>query len=225
MSYDFSFSKKTISFALAGFAFVGILLFVAGLLIGTSWKAEPAPAVAVVAKQPAPAPPAPEPPAPQQQPIVRADVAKPEAVVPSEADASSAASAPVRQSHGSAASLNSKRWQSLLPALPVLPATANDGELKIIQEAEPSVNEAAETTDYSVQVGVFVSENDAHQLVRQLQKKGYTPIVLAASDEGSKLWYSVRIGAYKNKTEAAQAASNIAGQEQLKAVVRPLGSL
>jgi cell division septation protein DedD len=222
MSYDFSFSKKTISFALGGFAFVGILLFVAGLLIGTSWKAEPAPAVAVVAKQPAPAPPAPEPPAPQQQPIVRADVAKPEAAVPSEADASSVASAPVRQSHGNAASLNSKRWQSLLP---VLPATANDGELKIIQEAEPSVNEAAETTDFSVQVGVFVSETDAHQLVRQLQKKGYTPIVLAASDEGSKLWYSVRIGAYKNRTEAAQAASNIAGQEQLKAVVRPLGSL
>jgi cell division septation protein DedD len=220
MSYDFSFSKKTISFALAGFAFVGIMLFVAGLLIGTNWKAEPAPAVAVVAKQPAPAPPAPPPPAaPQEEPAVRADVAKPEAAMPSEADASSGASAPVKQAHGNAASVSSKRWQSFLPAPP------NDGELKIIREAEPSANEDAEMTAFSVQVGVFVFENDAHQLVRQLQKKGYTPIVLAASDKDSKLKYSVRIGAYKNETEAARAASNIAEQEKLTAIVRPLGSL
>ncbi|HEV7377852.1 MAG TPA: SPOR domain-containing protein [Pyrinomonadaceae bacterium] len=220
MSYDFSFNKKTISFALAGFAFVGIMLFIAGLLVGTNWKAEPPAAAIVAAKQPAPAPPAPAPvAAPQEEPVVRAEMARPEVAMPSEADASSGVSAPVKQSHGSAASVNSKRWQSFLPAPP------NDGELKIIQEAEPSANDDAETTAFSVQVGVFVAESDAHQLVRQLQKKGYTPIVLAASDKDSKLKYSVRIGAYKNETDAAQAASNIADQEKLTAVVRPLGSL
>ena len=72
---------------------------------------------------------------------------------------------------------------------------------------------------------MFNSENEAHQLVRQLQKKGYTPIVLAANDDESRLWYAVRIGAYTDKTEATRAASNINAQEKLKAVVRPLGAL
>jgi cell division septation protein DedD len=220
MSYDFSFSKKTISFALAGFAFVSIMLFIAGLLVGTNWKAEPTSIVAVADKQPAAAPPpAPPPAAAPQEPVIRADTTRPEAVEPGQASALNVATAPVKQAHGNAASVYSKRW------LAPLPAPQSDGELKIIQEAQPSASETAEMSAFSVQVGVFVSENDAHQLVRQLQKKGYTPIVLAASDDESRLWYSVRVGAYTNKTEAAQAASNIADQEKLKAVVRPLGSL
>lgn len=217
MSYDFSFNKKTISFVLAGFAFVGIMLFVAGLLIGTNWKAAPS-AAAVAGKQPAAAP-APEPVVAPPEPVMRADGAKPEVVAPSAADTSSNPSAPVKQAHGNAARVTSKRAQAAPPV------SQEDGELKIIQEAEPAANEAAEVSAFSVQVGVFLDENDAHQLVRQLQKKGYTPIVLAASDDESRLWYAVRIGTYTNKTEATQAASNIAGQEKLKAVVRPLGSL
>jgi cell division septation protein DedD len=217
MSYDFSFDKKTISFVLAGSAFMGVMLFIAGLLVGTNWKAEPDASTTVPAKQPAAAP-APAPPPAPPEPVMRADVARPEVAAPSEADATSDTSAPVKQAHSNAASINSKRWQAS-------PAPYNDGELKIIQEAEPSANEATDTSAFSVQVGVFVSENEAHQLVRQLQKKGYTPIVLAARDDESKLWYSVRIGSYTNKTGATQAASNIAGQEKLKAIVRPLGSL
>lgn len=218
MNYDFSFSKKTIIFALAGFVFVGGMLFIAGLLIGTTWKAEPNAAANVVAQQPAAAPAPPPPPVTQPEPLMTMDLSKPEAA-PLDLSASTGAPAAVKQAHGNAASFNYRRAPMSTTVSP------DDGELKIIQEAEPSANESAETTPFSVQVGVFASENDAHQLVRQLQKKGYTPIVLAAGDDKSRLQYAVRIGAYRNQTEAAQAASNIAEQEKLKAIVRPLGSL
>jgi|GEM_PF-1306048 len=219
MNYDFSFSQKNLIFALAGFAFVGSMLFVTGLLVGTNWKAEPNAAANVTAQQPAAAPaPPPAPPAPQQEPLMTMDLSRPEAA-PFDLFDSSVEPAQVKQAHGNPAGMSSRRETAYAPALP------NDGEIKIIEEAEPVADEADETPDYSVQVGVFASENDAHLLVRQLQKKGYTPIVLAASDEKSRLFYSVRIGTYRNQTEAANAASNIAEQEKLKAVVRPLGSL
>lgn len=222
MNYDFSFSKKALSLVLAGSSFVGVMLFVAGLLVGTSWKAAPNDAAVVAVKQPVAAP-QPEPTVAPQEPVMSAHVAVPEPAAPGAADdavaAAGGASAPVKQAHANTASVTIRRWQAPTPAAP------DDDELRVVQEAEPAGNEDTETPAFSVQVGVFASENEAHQLVRQLQKKGYTPIVLAANDDESRLRYSVRIGAYANMTEAAQAASNIAGQEKLKAVVRPLGSL
>jgi cell division septation protein DedD len=234
MSYDFSFSKKAISFVLAGFTFVGLMLFAAGLLIGTNWKAEPvAVAANAVDKQLVDVPPpTPAPDVAAQEPVLSANVARPGAAMPLGADAgSSLASPPVRQAHGNALIVDDRRWQARAPVAAPAAATTtttapHDNELRVIQEAEPaSANEDAGTAPFSVQVGVFVAEKDAHQLVRQLQKKGYTPVVLAANDDESRLWYSVRIGAYKNMTDAAHAASNISEQEKLKAAVRPLGSL
>jgi cell division protein FtsN len=218
MSYDFSFSKKAISFMLAGSAFVGLMLFMAGLLVGTSWKAEPNDAATLAGTQPV-AKPQPEPTIAPQEPVITAQATTPETVAPSAADATGVASPPVRQAHGNAVPVIGRRWHAPAPAAP------NDDELRVVQEAGTATSDEAELPSFSVQVGVFVSENEAHQMVRQLQKKGYTPIVLAANNEESKLRYSVRIGAYTNMTEAAQAASNISEQEKLKAVVRPLGSL
>lgn len=136
MSYDFSFSKKTISLVLAGSAFVGVMLFLAGLLIGTNWKAEPN-AANVAVKQPAAAPPAPQPTDTPQAPVMMSDAAIPDAAVPSEAGASSGAASPVRQAHSNAASVNSKRRQTP-------PAPPNDGEVRLIQEAAPATNIAGQ---------------------------------------------------------------------------------
>jgi cell division protein FtsN len=218
MSYDFSFSKKAISFVLAGSIFVGIMLFTAGLLVGTTWKAETKAAAAVAATQPS-ATPQPEPTIDAQEPVMSAAAVIPETAAPGANDEWRDPSPPVKQAHGNNASVSGRRWHAPQPA------AAHDDELRVVQEAETAVNEAAETAPFSVQVGVFASENEAHQLVRQLQKKGYAPIVLAANNDESRLLYSVRIGTYTNKTEAAHAAANIADQEKLKAVVRPLGSL
>jgi len=218
MSYDFSFSKKTLIFALAGFLFVGIVLFVAGLLIGTSWKTVPNADADVAGKQHIAAPATQPPPAPPE-PVLMADVSPPATAGPGDTNATSAAAPIVKQAHSDAAKLDNKTSQASIAAPP------NDGELKIIQEADKSGSEAADMPAYSVQVGVFLTENESQQLVRQLQKKGYTPIVLAATDDEGRLWFSVRIGTYTNKLDAAKAALNIAEQEKLKAVVRPLSSL
>jgi hypothetical protein len=138
MSYDFSFSGKTISFVVGGAAFVGLMLFIAGLLVGASWNAEPK-AVdkvdRVAGQPPVVATPTPAPAAPE--PVVTADAATPEAAAPVAAqDAPGGASLPARQAHGSAASVNSRR--SSVPT----PTPPNDGELRVVEEAEPSPGEA-----------------------------------------------------------------------------------
>jgi cell division protein FtsN len=234
MSYDFSFNQKSISFLLGGFAFVGAMLFIAGLLIGVNWKAEPtATANTLASKQPVVTPaPAPEAAPVPKEPVLRADASKREVAEPVDETPSSDDPAPDKKAHSSNTTKlsvdNSRReiTNSRRETAPAPVANGDPGELKIIQRAESSANDAAaDMLSFSVQVGVFVDESEANQLVRQLQNKGYTPIVLAASDDEGRMWYAVRIGAYANKTEAAQAASNIARQEKIKAVVRPLGSL
>ncbi len=230
MNYDFSFSGKTLSLVLAGSAFVGIMLFIAGLLVGTNWIGEPNTAAPVAVKQTV-AEPMPEPTAaPPVAPIMSADLSTPHlaATVPADAASVDAATAsPDRQAHGSvpgvnssAASVNRRREQAPASAAP------NDTELRVIQEAEPAAaTEPPESPTFSVQVGVFATENDAHQLARQLQKKGHAAVILAARGDRAATWFAVRIGTYTNKTEAAQAAAKIAGQEKIEAIVRPFGSL
>jgi cell division protein FtsN len=223
MSYDFSFNKKTFSFLLGGCAFVGILLFIAGLLIGTAWKVEPIATASVAGGQQV-APPPPPAPAPDQatvpkEPALRAETATPKSPNPSDVAAPSVIPSPIRQAHKGIAGVAGKREL----ATPTIPE--GDDGLKIIQEAEPPAAESTERPTFSVQIGVFAKENDANQLVRQLQNKGYAPFVLTANDDGSRVWYAVRVGAFTNWTEATQAASDFTKQEKIQTMVRPLGSL
>lgn len=221
MSYDFSFDKKTVTFLLGGFAFVGIMLFIAGLLVGTNWKAEPPAIAAATVVQPAiAATPAPAP-APQE-PVARPDTVKPEADTPIEADTPDASPTPAKKAHAVPS-------MEIMKELAPPPVDETDSEVKVIERANPSAAAAddsnkADQLTYSVQVGIFQDKNEANQLVRQLRNKGFAPIVLSASDNGTQ-WYSVRIGVYTNQTEAAEAASNLARQEKIKTIVRPLGSL
>jgi hypothetical protein len=135
MSYDFSFSGKSISLVVGGAAFVGVMLFIAGLLVGTSWNAEPGASDKVAGKQPVAVAPTPAPttaPA-APEPVVTADAATPEAAAPAGAgDAPGGASLPVKQAHGNAASVN--RGRASVPT----PTPPNDGELRVVQEAEPA---------------------------------------------------------------------------------------
>lgn len=216
MSYDFSFDKKTISLLLGGFVFVGATLFIGGLLLGANWRAE-LPATASSSGGQTVASPTPEPPPVPKEPVLRADATRPVAAAEPSIEPT-----PAEQAHNSSAGVNSRR--------PSAPQPIPDDEVKIISRADASPAEDDEPNQvdqqmFSVQVGVFFDKNNANELVRQLQAKGYTPIVLTATDDENRLWYAVRIGAYTNKTEAMQAGSNITKQEKLQTIVRPLGSL
>lgn len=218
MNYNFSFDKKTIALLLGGLAFVGTLLFVAGLLVGTNWKAEqPAVAAAVTGGQPPPAAaPAPAP----TTPVVNAPAVRPEHETSDETAEADAAPSPAQQAHGVAGVRSVKEVGRAQ-------LYDGDGEMKIVERAQSSAPRAdgPNQSSFSVQVGVFVDEKDANRLVGQLRNKGYAPFVLATNDDESHTWYAVRIGTYPDKTEATRAASNIATQENIKTFVRPFGSL
>jgi septal ring-binding cell division protein DamX len=78
---------------------------------------------------------------------------------------------------------------------------------------------------FTVQVGVFLDQNEASRFLREMGRKGYAPTFFADRDSENRQWYAVRIGAYPDEDQAANAAANLTRQEKIKAVVRPLGSL
>jgi cell division septation protein DedD len=102
-------------------------------------------------------------------------------------------------------------------------------EVRIIEEApaDPASedNAASEPEYVTVQVGVFLDEKEASRLLQQMERKGYAPSFFSGRDAEARQWYAVRIGAYSDKQQAANAATNFTRQEKMKAVVRPLGSL
>lgn len=222
MSYDFSFDRKTFTLLLGGFAFVGIMLFIAGLLVGTNWETEqPAVASAVTGVQTPAAAPAPAP--VPTEPVIREPAARPGPETSDEMTEPAADPAPAQQAHSPASPAVTKESLRAQPY-------EGGGEMKIVERAQSPAPEAAESnktgqSSFSVQVAVFVDEKDANQLVRQLQGKGYTPFVLATGDGEARTWYAVRIGTYTDRAEAERAATNIAAQEKIKTFVRPLGSL
>ena len=96
--------------------------------------------------------------------------------------------------------------------------------------AEAAADQSAEATDsepeyVTVQVGVFLDQNAANHLLKQMENKGYSPSFFSGRDAEARQWYAVRIGAYSDRQQAANAAANFTRQEKIKAVVRPLGSL
>jgi DedD protein len=222
MSYNFSFDKKTISLLLGGLAFVGTLLFIAGLVVGANWKAEqPAVAAAATGGQPPALAPAAAPAPAPAGPAVNVPAAKPEEDTSDETAEADASPSPAQQAHGVAGNTKVAGRAQLYDY---------GGEMKIVERAQSPAARADELngpnqSSFSVQVGVFVDEKDANRLVGQLRNKGYAPFVLATNDDESHTWYAVRIGTYTDKTEATRAASNIAAQENIKTFVRPLGSL
>jgi cell division septation protein DedD len=105
---------------------------------------------------------------------------------------------------------------------------ANGGGIQIIQEAaaDGAADAAESEPDFvTVQVGVFLDQNDANRLLKDMERKGYSPSFFSGRDAEARQWFAVRIGAYSDRQQAANAAANFTRQEKMKAVVRPVGSL
>ena len=77
---------------------------------------------------------------------------------------------------------------------------------------------------FTVQVGAFLNEKYAKNLVMDLESRGYAPYIFKAQDAQDRTWYTVRVGDYGDKKEAAQAASDLASKEKVRTIVRPAGS-
>jgi septal ring-binding cell division protein DamX len=210
MNYEFALDKKAVVAMIVGSIVIGVLLFVAGLVVGRQWSNVESSTGSTSAENERANLPA--------EPVLNEEAtpntdapktAKPKLTLPKDqAETATQASVAAAQ-----------------------PPAAN-GEVRIIEEAATDEGAAgaeeqpAAEPDYvTVQVGVFLDEKDASKLLQQMERKGYAPTFFSGRDAEARQWYAVRIGMYSDKQQAASAAANFTKQEKLKAVVRPVEAL
>jgi septal ring-binding cell division protein DamX len=217
MNYEFSLSKTASISLIAGSVFISVLLFGAGLVVGSQWLVSDSTSAETIAKNEKTDVPA-EPVLREEKPSVPKTPTAPNITAPAAPGAVGAPAKPPAAQQLAATSAETT---------PAAAAPGANGEVKIIQEADPATDEnAASAPDFvTVQIGVFLDEKDADRLLKEVERKGYAPSFFSGRDAEARQWYAVRIGAYSDKQQAANAAANFTKQEKMKAEVRPLGSL
>jgi len=217
MNYEFSLSKTASISLIAGSIFISLLLFGAGLVVGSQWLVSSSTSSETTAKNEERDVPA-EPVLKEEKRLAPKSPAAPNMIAPPMSVGP--AKAPAAQQPAATVAATDIAEPAAAPAA--------NGEIKIIQEAgaDPAANETASEPDYvTVQIGVFRDEKEADRLLKEVERKGYAPSFFSGRDAEARQWYAVRIGAYSDKQQAANAAANFTKQEKLKATVRPLGSL
>jgi septal ring-binding cell division protein DamX len=221
MNYEFALDKKAVISVIAGSVVIAVLLFVAGWVIGRQWTVAASGEVASTTSND-------ERNALPNEPVLNEEVSAPKAQAPGSAKPKltvpkEAVEAPAQASTATSAATSAAATRAMPTAQPV-------GEVRIIEStaddaaAEPNAN-AAEPEYVTVQVGVFLDQKEASQLLQQIERKGYAPTFFSGRDDEARQWYAVRIGVYSDKQQAANAAANFTKQEKIKAVVRPISSL
>ena len=214
MNYEFSLKKSALVALIAGSVVIGVLMFSAGLVVGSQWLTGHAASAESVAQNEERNLP--------KEPVLTDDEAapaKPKKVTPNPAvptkPAAPVAPKPTVPSPAAAAAAAAQ-------------TQAVNGGIEIIQQAgaDAAADSAESDPEYvTVQVGVFLNQEDANRLLKDIERKGYSPSFFTGRDAEARQWYAVRIGAYSDRQQAANAAANFTRQEKMKATVRPLGSL
>ena len=210
MNYEFSLNKTALLSLIAGSIVFAFLLFIGGLVIGSYWLATESAAIhSASAKNEKDA-------LPKEPVLAEEEAPAPKSALPKKVVEPAAA--------GPKAPTVTLAPEAAAQAISAQP---NDGEIRVIQEAAADATNVAETDpEYvTVQVGVFLDENEANNLLKRMESRGYSPSYFSGRDAQARQWFAVRIGAYSDKQQAENAAANFTKQEKLKAVVRPIGSL
>ncbi len=212
MNYEFSLNKTSLISLVAGSIVFGVLLFAAGLVVGSEWLGTTSAATsgAVAKNEEAEGP---------TEPVLNDEEPAPKKKGAPPKNADQKETAPAEEPA-----------EDEPKAAP--PATAQEvglnGGIQIIQETATDANGEmveSEPEYVTVQVGVFLDQEEANRLLKNIERKGYAPSFFSGRDAEARQWYAVRIGAYSDRQQAANAAANFTRQEKMKAVVRPLGSL
>ena len=212
MNYEFALKKSGLVSIVAGCVVISVLLFGAGLVVGSQWLSSAAAADDSPAKN--------EETSVAKEPVLNEEKAPAsKTALPKTQIAPPALKAPAATAPGASTAV----------AETVAAAAPANGEVQIISEAaaeNANGDGAASEPEYvTVQIGVFLDEKEADRLLKDVERKGYAPSFFSGRDAEARQWYAVRIGAYSDKQQAANAAANFTRQEKMKAVVRPLGSL
>ena len=216
MNYEFALDKKAIVSLVACLILIGVLLFVAGWIIGRQWPTSESAATpsGVTGEHRAELPR--EPLLDEEMSAPKADAptrVKPKVELPPQPSQHLTTPAPPAVSQAAAAAVL---------------APPKDDRVVIVSEAEPAQannQESVEPEYVTVQVGVFLDEKEASRLLQQMERKGYAPSFFSGRDAEARQWYAVRIGTYSDKEQAGKAAANFTKQEKIKAVVRPSDTL
>lgn len=214
MNYEFSLNKIAALSLLVGSVLISILLFAAGLIVGSQWLGSSAAPADTVAKNEEPDVP--------QEPVLNEEKAPSPKSVAAPPKITAPTVAPKAPPAATAAP------EETTPAAITPAAAAANGEIKIIQEASAeAANDpnASEPEYVTVQIGVFLDQKEADRVLKEFERKGYAPSFFSGRDAEARQWFAVRIGAYSDRQQAANAAANFTRHERMKAVVRPLGSL
>jgi len=222
MTYDFVLDRKSIVLFLTGWVLTALLLFGAGWLVGMQWTAaasSTSTSAASVSEKEETLP---------NEPVLKADDSQPGIIAPGKTSAAdpgksggpTTGSAPPSATGSSSQTPQAKN--SAATEAQIVSTQPPELDSKVSEQAE---NTSTETDFVTVQIGVFLDEKEASHLLKEMERKGYAPTFFSGQDAEARQWYAVRIGAYSDRQQAANAAANFTKQEKLKAVVRPLGSL
>jgi type IV pilus assembly protein PilQ len=92
-------------------------------------------------------------------------------------------------------------------------------------QIKKSVKQTPSARSYTIQVGAFRNRQYAEERMQNLRTRGYQPYLFSALDGRKNLWYTVRVGAYRQLDTAAQALYTFTKKQPYKAVVTRTGSL
>src|SRR5215213_10037947 len=195
MNYEFSLNKTAVVSLIAGPIVIGILLFCGGLVVGSQWLTSNASSREALAKNEQPDVPA--------EPVLNDEAAAPKApkkVNPDAAIPKPAAPASLQQH-----AVPQPPAAQAVAAHAIPQAQTANGGIEIIQEAAADAPAAADSEpEYvTVQVGAFLNQDDANRLLKDMERKGYSPSFFSGHDAEARQWFAVRIGAYSDRQQAA----------------------
>lgn len=216
MSYDFSFSTKSIILILVGCLVIGVLLFFAGYIIGID-KGQSGPSLQaslpghdqLESKK-----------EPEKQPVA-SPLEKPSA----SKKAGPPAPAPEKPGveKGEAVPASAAAEKKSAEASPEAKASSpKEGEeAKDKDDSKGKDTKDKDKPAFSVQLGAFQTEDHALALRDRFKGKGYPVFLFRVLDPNGHVWHTVRMGHYGDMKEASQEAAKITNKEQIAAWVRP----
>lgn len=240
MTYDFTLDKKAVFSLIAGSVILGVLLFAAGWVGRLCWTSEST----AVAAAPTTAKPGTGQAALPKEPVLNEDPPEADIGGPTRSvETPKQEVAPPKAMTGPSTSQGGAPESVVALAQPE--STMDQSQNRQAEQAHPADprgnvdqdvaaanalqvkgdNGAGQSRSFTVQVGVFLDQQEASRLIKAMESKGYSPSFFADRDAENRQWYAVRIGAYSDKNQASVAAANFSKQEMIRAVVRPLGSL
>ncbi len=105
---------------------------------------------------------------------------------------------------------------------PVAPKSAAGDARATPQDAGGARSSSPSAGAFSIQVGAFAIRDNADAHVDFFRGRGYDPYIVEVNNAEDGVMYTVRIGRYSTREEAAWAASNFIEQEDMLAVVASL---